>query len=299
MPIVRLDSPIDVDGFRRHARALVMRRVRPDDVQWLCEGDAFDSGDLWSSGASEPSGSSSEVSTSMAPSPFSDLNDAPRFNVPASFVDLCRRVLLHRDPQRFALMYRLLWRVREDPRFWHDELNSERRLAEQWAREVGHEIHKMRAFVRFTPVESDSGTRHIAWFEPEHHVVEANAPFFVRRFAQMRWAIVTPLRSIEWDGERLIVGPGGDRRDAPPPDAGAGLWLTYYRNIFNPARLKIDMMVREMPRRYWKNLPEAALIEPLIASADQRAQDMVDAEPTSPRKSTPMRWARGAESPQD
>jgi hypothetical protein len=37
----------------------------------------------------------------------------------------------------------------------------------------------------------------VAWFEPEHYIVEAVAPLFERRFAQMRWAILTPERSVE------------------------------------------------------------------------------------------------------
>lgn len=89
---------------------------------------------------------------------------------------------------------------------------------------------------------------------------------------------------MSWDGHTLETGPGGRREDAPPPDAGAALWLTYYRSIFNPARLKVAMMEREMPRRYWANLPEAALIEPLVAQAGGRVQAMLAAEPTSPRR---------------
>lgn len=286
MRVIRLAAPIDEEGFRRHARALVMQQVHPDAVEWLAGGSAATS--LWSQDGDD------------APTPWPSaggLHDDPSFKVPASFMSLCRQVLMNRDAQRFSLMYRLLWRLRVEPYFWLDRLHPERRLAERLAREVSHEIHKMRAFVRFTPVEDDIGTRHIAWFEPEHHIVEANAGFFVRRFAQMRWAILTPACSIEWDGQQLRTGPGGHRDDAPSPDAGAALWLTYYRHIFNPARLKVDMMVKEMPRRYWKNLPEAALIEPLIAAAGQRTEAMVQAGPTAPRSIRPMQWRREDEAP--
>ena len=34
------------------------------------------------------------------------------FNVPAKFVELARSAILHRDPERFAILYRLLWRLR-------------------------------------------------------------------------------------------------------------------------------------------------------------------------------------------
>jgi hypothetical protein len=45
-----------------------------------------------------------------------------------------------------------------------------------------------------------------------HHIVDAVAPFFVRRFAGMRWAILTPRRCLRWDGESLESGPGRRRR---------------------------------------------------------------------------------------
>ncbi|RZJ49271.1 MAG: DUF4130 domain-containing protein, partial [Acidovorax sp.] len=64
----------------------------------------------------------------------------------------------------------------------------------------------------------------------------------------------------------------------------------YYRHIFNPARLKTTMMKKEMPTRYWRNLPEAALITELSHSAHERSGHMVEAEATTPRKRIePMR----------
>ena len=73
------------------------------------------------------------------------------------------------------------------------------------------------------------------------------------------------------------------REQAPPADAGESLWLTYYRSIFNPARLKLRMMEKEMPRRFWRNLPEAVLIGPLAAQAAPRIVAMVERGPTAPR----------------
>lgn len=268
MTVAMLAGPADVDGFRDAARRLLASGVPPEAVHWVPAGEATLPWDA------------DESAAARAP--------AASFHVPAGFVALCETALLHRDPQRFALMYRLLWRLRHEPGFWCDELDPERRRAEQIAREVRRDIHKMRAFVRFTPVDEPDGERHIAWFEPAFHIVEANAAFFMRRFTQMRWAILTPERSVAWDGERLSFGPGAHRRDAPAPDAGAALWLTYYEHIFNPARLKFDAMVKEMPRRYWVNLPEAALIAPLAAAASARSEAMVAAEATAPRRTKPM-----------
>ncbi|MEO1160239.1 MAG: UdgX family uracil-DNA binding protein, partial [Pseudomonadota bacterium] len=67
-----------------------------------------------------------------------------------------------------------------------------------------------------------------------------------------------------------------------PEDASEELWITYFRNIFNPARLKVQAMQSEMPMKYWKNLPEAAAIPDLIATAPARARAMAAAAPTLP-----------------
>jgi DNA polymerase len=194
-------------------------------------------------------------------------------------------VVLHADPGRFDLLYRLLWRAQRQPEVLRDPLDADRLRAEEMARAVRRDMHKMTAFVRFRPIAGDDGSDwHVAWFEPFHHIVEATAPFFMRRFAQMRWAIVTPDRSVRWDGIELQHGPGGRREDAPPADAGEALWLTYYRHIFNPARLKVKAMEREMPRKYWHNLPEAGLIGALVQQAATRTGHMVEAAPTLTRR---------------
>ncbi|HUR88311.1 MAG TPA: UdgX family uracil-DNA binding protein [Ramlibacter sp.] len=261
---VELAGETDFAGFRTHARSLLARGVAPDDVHWSTQSgsDLFGDGD----GASRAL--------------HHEVQDA---QVPAAFVQLCESVALHSDPQRFALMYRLLWRLVREESLRHDPLDPDILLARKMAHAVGHDMHKMRAFVRFRPVRDpheDGKELHVAWFEPQHHIVEANAQWFRRRFAAMRWALLTPLRCAQWDGAALHFREGASRAQAPPADAGEALWLTYYASIFNPARLKLQMMRKEMPRRYWHNLPEAALISPLSAQAVERAGHMIEQSPT-------------------
>jgi len=92
---------------------------------------------------------------------------------------------------------------------------------------------------------------------------------------------------VHWDGRTLVFTDGARRDDAPPADAGEALWLVYYANIFNPARLKLAMMRREMPTKYWHNLPEASLIDELAAGAVERSGRMLEAEPTLTRRRLP------------
>ena len=73
-------------------------------------------------------------------------------------------------------------------------------------------------------------------------MLERVAPFFARRFTAMIWAIVTPYRSVFWDGETLEFGEGGRKEDVPADDALEPVWKSYFASIFNPARLKVKMM---------------------------------------------------------
>ena len=273
-----LQGPADLDGFRRAARSLLAQQIQPEWVSWHSSDDSAH--DLFA-------GADHAAAALAVP----DAPDAPAVTAPAEFVQLCQSVILHRDAGRFGLLYRLLWRLQREPALRHDPLDADRVQARHMAQAVQRDMHKMKAFVRFRTVQDEafqtrpeSGPLHVAWFEPEHHIVHAIAPFFARRFTQMRWAVLTPECSIAWNGGALRFGPGAVKADAPPADAGEQLWLTYYQNTFNPARLKLKAMQKEMPRRYWKNLPEAQLISGLAAGAAARSATMVEQPPTTPRR---------------
>lgn len=197
---------------------------------------------------------------------------------PRGWDELGRRVAMHADDSRYARLLAFARRLQAEPLLWQDVLDRERRQLHGLAGQVDHEIHRMHAFVRFREVADEQavgGLRHVAWFEPSHHVLRAVAPFFVQRFAQHPWAILTPRGCLHWDGRRLTGAGPARRQDAPPDDAGEALWLTYYRSIFNPARLKVAAMKKEMPVRYWAQMPEARLIDELVSLAPRREADML------------------------
>ncbi|MEF7615122.1 UdgX family uracil-DNA binding protein [Aquincola sp. MAHUQ-54] len=278
--VVRLASLDDAGAFRDAARRLLLQQVPPEGVQWL-EPQAAD---LFIPAA----GSAADAAEAMR----LDAANGPALKLPAAFVELCQHAALHADPGRHALLYRLAWRLLHEPGLRADPLDADWMQVQRMARAVRRDMHKMTAFVRFRPLpaptDDDWRITHVAWFEPVHHTLRATAPFFARRFAQMPWAILTPEASARWDGRRLAFGPGARRDEAPGPDAAEQLWLTYYESIFNPARLKLTMMRKEMPRRYWKNLPEAALIQPLAARAAERGARMVAQGGTEPVRRRPL-----------
>ena len=204
-----------------------------------------------------------------------DAGEATELRVPKAFPDLARRVICHSDPERFALLHRALVEMQTRPKLLEDSADAGVRRLDMLAKGVGRDVHKMRAFVRFREVPNDAGERFAAWFEPEHHIVRYNAGFFTRRFTAMRFSILTPELCMHWDGEAASFTPGATKADVPGDDPMEATWKTYYASIFNPARLKINAMTSEMPKKYWKNLPEAALIPDLIAGAAKRTRTMI------------------------
>jgi DNA polymerase len=246
---VMLAAPDDFDGWRDAARDLAEAGVPGSAVVWqVTSRDA----DLFGSDAPQPA--------------------AAIFPVPRAFVDLAKDVICHSDPERFALLYAMLLRLKGDRNALEDEADPLVRRLQGLAKAVRRDIHKMHAFVRFRELDG----RFVAFFEPEHHIVRRAASFFVNRFTNMSWSILTPELSIHWDGERLEKGPGAARSDALSGDPIEEVWRTYYSSTFNPARLKVGAMLKEMPKKYWRNMPETSLVQPLIAGARQRELEMID-----------------------
>jgi probable DNA metabolism protein len=269
MHSVALSSATDFAGWRAAARRYAREGVAPEHIDWCVAGDA--SGSLFAS----PENNDIDLRTD---SPSESLR------VPKAFLDLAALVTLHRDPARFALLYRLLWRLRAEPQLLNVTVDADVARASAMEKSVRRDMHKMKAFVRFREAPFTDPSQLIAWFEPEHHIVEAVAPFFMRRFTSQRWSILTPERSVHWDLQDLTFGPGAHRSEAPAEDAAEGLWLSYYASIFNPARLKVHTMQGHMPKRYWRNLPEAALIPELVANATQRTEHMLHKAPAEPKR---------------
>jgi DNA polymerase len=274
--VARLDHPADFEGWRRQARVLARQDVLPGAITWQVGDEAglFD-------------GQPVDLEAPLT---------GPDLTVPRAFPELAQQVACHRDPERFGLLYRLLLRLQSEPHLLRLATDPDVYRAQAMARAVRRDMHKMTAFVRFREVVGRDGSEaFVAWFEPEHFIVRQVSSFFVKRFSAMAWSILTPLCSLHWDGAELHLTAGATKADAPDEDAMEAYWRTYYANIFNPARLKIKAMKAEMPEKYWRNLPEAQLIAPLIANASRRAQEMVMKTATQP----PERHARQAERNRD
>ncbi len=250
---VVLARPGDFAEWRDAARALLAGDVPPEDVSWRT---ADEGASLF--GDAAPAAPTTSVT------------------LPRELVAMTNRVICHRDAAVSARLYRIVWRALRDRQLLARRTDPDIDWLGKAEKAIRRDIHKMHAFVRFRRLGEDAAGREsfAAWFEPDHRILRLTAPFFQRRFYGMDWAIVTPDARAIWHGETLTYGAGGTKGEVPDSDVVEDQWRTYYGAIFNPARVKIDAMRAEMPKKYWKNLPEAQDIAPLLAGAAARVERM-------------------------
>lgn len=243
--MIQVSIENNYESWRDAARKCLSQNILPDAVLWTC-------------GAAE----------NLFQTDFIEAENSRTFKVSPDFLTLAETVVCHSDAQRFALLYRILFRiVHENKNLLHIESDDDVRKARLMERAIYRDIHKFHAFVRFRQVEIDEKEIFVAWHEPHHYTVERSAPFFVRRFGAMRFSILTPYLCAHWDLEKLTFTSGVSKESAPKHDQAEDFWLVYYQSIFNPFRLKIKAMKKELPVRHWCTLPEAVLIPELIRKA--------------------------------
>lgn len=254
---IRMLQPDDLDAFRLAARRLLAAQIAPADVVWT---DA--------------------TGETLFPDVPSDQEKVAL--VPRCFVLLAEKVACHRDEARWPLLYQLLWRLTHGERTVMDQAAD--RLVQRlrhMASAVRRDQHRMTAFLRFRVVDDEDGSCCVAWYEPQHRSLRGTSLFFINRFASLRFSILTPDLALHWNRQTATFGPGLNRWDAPPPDAMEDWWRRYYRATFNPARSNPRLMQGHMPKRFWRNLPEAVAIPDLVSEAGARTDRMIRSSSTS------------------
>ena len=275
--------------WRDAARDLLARRVPPHAVQWS---ESVQSDDLFGTVEQLRTPYGAESATGDAPSmqvpalqkslhgldepaasntPDASRPGAPR--IPREMLRMLESAACFRATDRYAFLYKVVWRWQLGQ---HDVLSP---ADEDGARlnimvkTIRREQHKMHAYLRFRERPESSGEpQFVAWFEPEHDVLPQVAEHFSRRMGHTTWMIGTPQGTMLWNGTSLQAGPAVMQGPEDVDDTGEAMWLTYYRSTFNPARLNVSVMQGHIASRYWKNMPEGALVPAMIAEAAAGAQ---------------------------
>jgi DNA polymerase len=205
-----LNGETDWEGWRTAARALVLADVQPDDVHWSARANHGEDTEL-----PERSGS---------------------FSVSRGLVALASLAIQAREPTRFDLLYRLLWRANAGERVQR-ATDPETRRAQGLALAVRAEAHRMRTLVRFLPVPEGGRTRYLGWYEPAHYVLEATTQLMGRRFPETVFSILTPDGGAHWDGTTLRFSAGVGRRAVHDDASLQSWWQAHHAGLLEDARI--------------------------------------------------------------
>ncbi|MFL6715914.1 MAG: DUF4130 domain-containing protein, partial [Burkholderiaceae bacterium] len=139
------------DEWRGAARTLLAQAVPPHDVDWAAPGEA----DLFGNDV---------LAAASAPS-FS-------LRISSSLLSLLEAASCFRVADRWALLYRVLWRSQQGDAAVLSAADQDGARLHAMVKAVRREQHKMHAFLRFRERGPEAGApRFIAWFEPAHDVL--------------------------------------------------------------------------------------------------------------------------------
>lgn len=264
MHVITIDD--DFDAWRSAALDALAQDLKPESIEWRTQ--QSDTPALFA------------ASTETA-APATSPNEAAQVRVSRELAALLKDAAHFRDERRFGFLYRVLWRWTHGDRSVASAADEDGARLYKMAKAVRRAQHDMIAYVRFRQREASLGPpEFVAWYEPDHDVLAWGAEHFAARMGKSTWLITTPDGAAMWNGERLQI----ERRRAlasdhasDTPDAAEDLWMTYYRSIFNPARLNESVLEQQMPVRFWKGLPEGALIPQLVSDARGGARRVAQA----------------------
>lgn len=260
MKTITITSVPGFEEWREKARTLLLKGDKPEDVTW-------------------------DVGKSYQDNLFEEHKATPRtlanqqIKIPKVFLQEAAIVACHKDEDRFNLLYRILWRLT------HENKNllkivTDKDVIRFYAllKAVRRDAYKITAFLRFREVFYAEEEVFIAWYEPEHYSLELKLDFFKTRFKNMKWSILTPYRAAHWNGHKIKLDDNPDPSLYPKEDQVERYWIKYYASIFNPARAKKKAMLSQMPKKYWKNMPETRQIGELLKSSERKTKEMIESQ---------------------
>jgi len=283
-------QPVLVDTFaawRAAARELLAYDIAPDRITWSFTQAG---GDLFASAAAV---------AAMPPPPLPERAPHAAPHIPRSFMDMLQSAACCRVPDRWAFLYRVIWRWQQGQHDVQSPADEDGARLNSMVKAVRREEHDMHAYVRFRERAPDAGApRFVAWYEPRHDVLPQVAAHFVKRMGKVSWMIATPEACVLWDGHVLHETGPLVKRPEDLDDTGEALWLTYYRSIFNPARLNTEVMRQHITSDRWKNLPEGKIVPHMISEAARGARKVGQYDAVGQRKGTTIPIAPAAAQPE-
>ncbi|HEY6433785.1 MAG TPA: DUF4130 domain-containing protein [Acetobacteraceae bacterium] len=124
---IALHHETDWDGWRAATRELALSDIPPEQVHW-------------------------RIDPAHPHKPA--VAEGSSFAISRNIIALAAQAIQARDPERFDLLYRLVWRARSGERVLEDTADPEVRRVRGLALAVRAEQHRMRSQLRYLPVEN-------------------------------------------------------------------------------------------------------------------------------------------------
>jgi uracil-DNA glycosylase len=130
------------EGWKDAARNVLAEGCPPSDLMWVEQTDSQGALGFFELSAAQKSREG-------------------RFSIPKRFLDLAEQVARHRSKEKWALLYRVLWRLTHGEReLLENPADPEAITLAHFEKEVRKDAYRMTAFLRFREVATEGGP----WF---------------------------------------------------------------------------------------------------------------------------------------
>lgn len=220
MPEVVLAHQVDFATWRKASSHFVRAGVLPESIFWQVA--QAGQGAAWSAGPAQ-----------NPPEPPQGLNLSRRF------VGVLAQALQAHDPERFTILYRIVYRLAYAGLALTDTTDPDLLWLRQALAAVRADtLHFREVFSAFTA----QGTSDVLHCTPEHYILEANSHYCMERNVRP-WRVVAPYRRMEWAGGiRFAAGTDTQADDAAVQwqADGTGIWQGYGLSVLPPQRKDVE-----------------------------------------------------------
>ncbi len=180
-----------------------------------------------------------------------------------------RRAFLTEQPGTERLILHFVRRQMESSEDVRQDAGDEKvRRLQRLDQQMGREVHRMHAFVRFQ--ETPDGL-YVALIDPDFNCLPLLGDHFAARYPAMEWLIYDTRRhyGLHWNTDQkkasyitLTTSHDGHLRQLSADMLAAAesdyqdLWKIYFKAVDIPERKNMQLHLQHVPKRYWRYLTE-------------------------------------------
>ena len=221
MPEVVLAHQVDFVTWRNASRHYVTAGFLPESVEWR----------VATAGQAVP--------WSAEPIQQNPTQPPAALSLSRRFIGALGQAMQVRDPERFARLYRILYRLAHTGLELTETSDPDLVWFRQSLSAVRADTLRFRdAFSAF----SAQGAGEVLHYSPAHYILEANSRYCTARNAR-RWQVASPYRRMEWAGG-IRFAPGtdsvADGASVQWQADDSGIWKGYALSVFPPSRKDVE-----------------------------------------------------------